>query len=250
MNVSFLLGPILLIVAAAYASVGLGGGTAYLSLLSFWTTDPNTLRPMAWALNIVVTIIGVYNFRKEGYLDLSKIWHYLVGGVGGALIGARIPLSATTFRWLLAVTLAALAVHMFLSNNSNRSEQSAQSFGWPAKIALGFFPGVLSGLVGIGGGIVLGPIILSLGLLPIKRTAGLTALYILMVSTGALGMHFAQGNSLPWSNFLWLAILVLIGGFIGSKYGASKASPKTLKRIFGVIVLIAAVNLTIKAIFS
>ncbi len=243
-----IIAPILIFVAAAYASVGLGGGTAYLSILSFVTSDPETLRPVAWWLNIVVALIGMINFRKKGHFNFGAIWHYLVGGVAGAIVGAAIPISHVMFIWLLAVTLTALAIQMLISKKSGADpEREGKEIFWPLGLLLGFFPGLISGLVGIGGGIILGPIILALGLLPVKRTAALTATYILVVSIGALSVHFVTGGTLPWKDILLFSVVVIIGGYGGSKYGAGKASPKTLKRIFGVIVLFAALNLLLKA---
>lgn len=241
--------PAMFIVAVSYASVGLGGGTAYLSVLSFWNADPDTLRPMSWGLNVVVAAVGVWNFKREGHLVVGDIWHYLIGGILGGVLGALMPISPTLFRWLLAVTMAILAIRMLIDGKKKGGgEPLKETVAWPMGLFLGFAPGFLSGLVGIGGGIVLGPIVLALGLLPIKRTAALTATYILVVSASALGGHFAKGGTLPWTQFAVLAVVVLIGGFLGSRYGAGKASARTLQWIFGVIVLVAAVNLTLKAL--
>lgn len=243
-----IIAPILIIVSAAYASVGLGGGTAYLSVLSFVTSDPETLRPVAWWLNVVVASVGIWNFKKKGHFHFGTIWHYLVGGVAGAMVGAAMPITETIFRWLLAATLTALAIKMLLGNKGNKeTDQQPKEISWLLGLVLGFIPGIISGIVGIGGGIILGPIVLALGLLPIKRTAALTATYILVVSAGALLTHFAKGGSVPWNEVLIFSGVVLVGGYAGSRYGAGKASPKTLQRIFGVIVLVAAVNLILKA---
>lgn len=249
MGFYFIWGPVLFIVAAAYASVGLGGGTAYLSLLSFWNADADTLRPMAWGLNVVVATVGLFNYARQGHLEIKKVWHYLTGGVIGASLGAGIPISDNLFRWLLAVTLVVLALRMiFDKKKESREMEPSRQWSWPAAMALGFVPGVISGLVGIGGGIILGPIVLTLGLLTIKKSAPLTSAYILVCSAGALVVHFSKGGTLPWPQFTTLAAVVMVGGFIGSFYGASKASPRTLSRIFGVIVATAAINLLIKAI--
>lgn len=249
MGFYFIWGPLLFIVAAAYASVGLGGGTAYLSLLSFWNADADTLRPMAWGLNIVVSMVGLFNYIHGGHLEIKKIWHYLVGGLIGAAIGAGIPISDNLFRWLLAITLVALALRMLFAKKNKKGELSpVRQWPWPAAMALGFVPGVISGVVGIGGGIILGPIVITLGLLTIKKSAPLTSAYILVCSLSAIAVHFGKGGTLPWAHFLTLSVVVMVGGFIGSFYGSTKASPRTLSRIFGVIVATAAINLLIKAI--
>jgi uncharacterized membrane protein YfcA len=240
----------LFMVAFAYASVGLGGGTAYLSILSFWILEPETLRPMAWGLNVVVSVVTLFNFRRKGHLDTGGIWPFVVGGLIGAAAGAAIPTPLAVFRWLLAVTLAGLAVWMLLPGRAKAEapEPEPRRGSRPLGLLLGFLPGLLSGLVGLGGGIVLGPIVLALRLLPVKKTAALTSAYILMVSAGALGTHVATGGTMPWGSFAVPCLVVLLGGFLGSRFGAGKARPVTLRRILAVIVLTAAVNLVWKAL--
>lgn len=241
--------PALLLIATAYASVGLGGGTAYLSVLSFWNSDPALLRPIAWALNVVVATIGAYNFYKKGHLDIRAIWPYLVTGLVGAALGAAVPIDAWTFRILLAATLTILALRMILTRSKNVGEsEETKTVLLPIKMLLGFLPGVISGIVGIGGGIILGPIILAFGLLPVKRSAALTSLYIWVCSAGALATHFSTGGTLPWGQVAVLSAVVTVGGYFGSRYGAGAAKPITLQRIFGVIVLVAAANLIYKIV--
>ncbi len=240
----------LFMVAFAYASVGLGGGTAYLSILSFWILEPETLRPMAWSLNVAVAMVTLFNFRRKGHLEAGGIWPFVVGGLIGAVAGAAIPTPLAVFRWLLAVTLGGLAVWMLLPGRAKPEapEPEPRRGSWPLGLLLGFLPGLLSGLVGLGGGIVLGPIVLALRLLPVKKTAALTSAYILTVSAGALGTHAATGGTMPWGSFAVPCLVVLLGGFLGSRFGAGKARPATLRRILAVLVLAAAVNLVWKAL--
>ena len=237
--------PLLFVVAGAYASVGLGGGTAYLALLSFSETDPAVLRPMAWALNVMVTTSSVLMFRKKGHLRFSETAPYLGGGLVGAVLGASITLGKTAFLGLLAVTLSALAVRMLFVGKS-KQEGELRKIGFVAAVVVGFCPGFLSGIVGIGGGIILGPILLALSLMTIKKMAGVTAIYIWTTSLAALVVHFVRGGTLPWADFAIFAVVVLAGGTLGAAYGAGKADPRTLQRIFGVIVLSAALNLGVK----
>jgi uncharacterized membrane protein YfcA len=240
----------LFLVAFAYASVGLGGGTAYLSVLSFWILDPGTLRPTAWGLNVVVAVVTLLNFRREGHLEARGLWPYLAGGLLGAVAGAAVPTPVALFRWLLALTLAALATWMLVWGGTGLGEPEprARRTGWPLGLFLGFLPGVLSGLVGLGGGILLGPVVLALRLLPVKKTAALTSAYILVVSAGALATHAATGGSFPWKSFAPYCLIVVTGGFLGSRFGAGKARPATLRRLLVVLMLAAAANLVWKAL--
>ena len=108
--------------------------------------------------------------------------------------------------------------------------------------------GVVSGVVGIGGGIILGPIVLALGWLGVKRTAAITSLYIFVASVGALGVHLASHGTAPFSRIGLLALGVAIGGAFGSRWGAGKASPKVLRQIFGTVALLSAINLAIRIV--
>ena len=248
-NLLFML-PALFLVAFAYAAVGLGGGTAYLAVLSFWIVEPGTLRPTAWCLNAAVAAVALFNFQRKGHLDVGSAWPYALGGLAGAVAGAAVPLPLPVFRWLLAATLGALAAWMFLAGGrkGGEGEPEPRRAAWPLGVFLGFLPGAISGLVGLGGGILLGPVILAMKLLPIRKVAALTSAYILVVSTGALGTHFAGGGTLSPGAVAPILPVVLLGGFLGSRYGAGKARASTLQRLLSLLVLAAAANLVVKAL--
>jgi uncharacterized protein len=242
---------ILALTAMAYSSVGLGGGTAYLALLSFWQIDPLFLRPIAWELNIICSIITFWNYYTKGHFDFRSSLPYLCGGVTGAMIGAAIIISTPLFRILLAFTLLAASFRMITQSDNtqiNILSQKKPSFIWSFLLSL--LIGILSGLVGIGGGIILGPILISLKWINIKNCAALTSCYILLCSISALVTHsFTQGSININTSFIFGAA-VLAGGFIGSQFGSSKASPALLRKIFAVIVLIAALNISIDLVKS
>jgi len=244
-----LLAPALALIAAAYASVGLGGGTAYLSVLALWDADPQSLRPVAWTLNCVVSAIGFISYQRRGHFSFARSWALLLGGLVGGAIGASLPLGAQAFRVLLALTLLVVGVRMLLgAGRSSAGEGEGRSARPLALLALGTVVGIVSGLVGIGGGIILGPIVIALGWLSTKRTAALTSLYILLTSVGALGAFLAAGGSLPLERLGIWAAAVVVGGFVGSRWGAGKASPRTLRRIFGTVAVLAGGKIAVAMI--
>lgn len=238
-----ILGPLLFIISAAYAAVGLAGGTAYLSVISFYNADPQVLRPTAWALNIVVATVGFNNFRAKGHFQARSSWPFLVSGIIGAALGAWIPIGLKMFQGLLAISLVAVAVWMFLSSQKKQDAKLHQ----PAlllSLLVGLLIGFISGLVGIGGGIMLGPVVIAIGWFTVKQSAPLTALYILLTSASALATHLIKGGPMDWKTLSTLSIIVLVGGFLGSRYGAGRANPATLKRLFSLIVLAAGLKLS------
>lgn len=241
-SIALLVAPVLGIIAAAYASVGLGGGTAYLSVMALWDTDPSTLRPVAWILNCVVSAIGFVSFYREKHFHWRLVWPFLVGGLTGGACGAALPLSVTVFQVLLALTLAIVGLRMLTARKVD-SSTAVERFGWAAPLGLGFVVGVVSGVIGIGGGIILGPIVIALGWLTTKRTAAMTTVYIFVASAGGLAAHFARGGTVQLTRIALFVGFVAVGGWLGSRWGAGKAKPRTLRRVFGVVALAVAIKL-------
>jgi uncharacterized membrane protein YfcA len=239
-----LLLPILLfLIAAGYAAVGLGGGSAYLAVLSFWSHDPHVIRPLAWGLNIVAAGMGFINYYRAGHFSWSFSTPLVIGGIAGGAVGARLPISMESFNWLLAVTLFLIALRMFLGKKPATATVAGRRAIWPISVAMGFLVGVISGLVGIGGGIILGPIILALRWTDVKTSAAMTSLYVALSSAGALGGHIQGGGAIDLYRLLGYGAICLVGAYIGSRFGARKASPRTLELIFGSLVLIASIRL-------
>jgi len=232
-----------MLTAWVYACVGLGGGTAYLSVMSFWNSDPTVLRPMAWSLNIVASSVGFLNFYREGHFDARLAWPFLVGGVLGAAIGGSVGVEKKTFQAMLAVTLICASLRMLSAKGTSQTRPTRRPPILPS-LLLGVAIGIVSGLVGIGGGIVLGPVLIALGWVNMKALAPITSLYILLVSSGALtSFLFTGGNiNLPLTGVF--AVAVLAGGFFGSQFGAEKASDFMLRRVFGLVALVAGVKLS------
>jgi uncharacterized membrane protein YfcA len=243
MAMHFILVPLILLTACVYASVGLGGGTAYLSIMSFWNADPMVLRPTAWSLNIVAASVAFLNFYRQGHFNARLAWPFLLGGVLGAVVGGGVHLGQRTFQAMLAITLICVALRMLLAKKQEASRALEKRRILPS-LFLGAAIGIVSGLVGIGGGIVLGPVLLALGWADMKTLAPITSLYILLNSSGALASFLLSGGSIDLPLTGVFCVAVLAGSFLGSRWGAKNASESTLKRIFGVVALAAGLKLS------
>ena len=235
--------PLLALTAWVYASVGLGGGTAYLSVMSFWSSDPATLRPMAWLLNIGAASVAFANFHRQRHFDARLAWPFLLGGVLGAALGGSIAVETRTFQAMLAITLIGVSLRMLLAGNRPEHATRERPRIVPS-LLLGMAVGIVSGLVGIGGGVVLGPLLVALGWADMKTVAPITSLYILLNSTVALASFLFTGGSVTVSTAGVFFVVVLAGGFLGSRWGARSASQSVLKRIFGLVALAAGVKLS------
>ncbi|MEW5702559.1 MAG: sulfite exporter TauE/SafE family protein [Candidatus Zixiibacteriota bacterium] len=240
-----LLSGVLLLTAAAYASVGLGGGSSYLAILSFWSHDPDQIRPLSWGLNVVAAGVGSIIYHRSGHMSWRLSIPILIGGVVGAAIGARMPISAAAFRWLLAAALLAIAIRMFWGKKQRMTAAPKLSDSWWTRLAIGVAVGIPSGMVGIGGGILLGPLLVSLAVADTKIAAATTSLYVMLSSAAALSAHVAGGGLVDGQRLAVYGLVCMLGAFVGSRYGALKAKPRHLELIFACLILIAAVRLVL-----
>lgn len=240
----------LFLMAAGYAAVGLGGGTGYLALLSFWSHDPGIIRPLSWGLNILAAGIGFVNYYRNGHFSWKFSAPLIVGGIAGGAIGARLPISPVVFSNLLAVTLVLVAMKMFYGARHSGALRTNRESSWITRFPIGLVIGIFSGLVGIGGGVILGPVILLLHFADIKRSAATTSLYVALSSAGALAAHLTGGGTIDWVRLAGFGAGCLAGGYLGSIYGARKASPRLLEIVFAVVVLVAGMRLAFVGIMG
>jgi uncharacterized membrane protein YfcA len=235
------LAPLILIVAGAYASVGLGGGTGYLAILSLVGLPPTVLAPTALLLNVLVTAVALVRFGVAGRLRWRLLLPFLLPALPAAFAGGLVHADPRLFMGVLAVALALAAFAMMRSaahaveRNEVPDAVRLHAVAIPAGLAIGF----VSGFLGIGGGVFLGPLVLLLGWAGPRQTAAMNALLILTVSAVALVAHGLRGG-LELHVVLPLGIAALVGGLIGATLAERSLSAGQLQRLFAVIVLVAA----------
>jgi uncharacterized membrane protein YfcA len=237
--------PLVIVVAGAYASVGLGGGTGYLAIMTLVGMSAVTMAPTVLLLNILVTGTALIRFGLAGHLKWKLFLPFLISAMPAAFIGGIVTANPKIFLALLAVALTVAAIAMF-RNAPNAQEQEYEPdrlrllfVGIPAGLVIGF----LSGFLGIGGGVFLGPLILFLGWAGPKQVAAMNSALILVLSSIALVAHGIKGR-VELSIVLPLGIAALIGGLGGATLAEKKLSVHLLQRVFAFIVLIAAVKAT------
>ena len=227
------------IIALIYSSVGFGGGSSYLAVLALLAIDFQLMRSTALLCNIIVVVGGVYIFYKEGKLDFKKTWPVVVSSVPLAYLGGLWPIRQDTFFILLGITLVIVSILLWIQPEKN-SSVSIKTYDTIAfKIGVGGALGFLSGLVGIGGGIFLSPILHFIRWDEAKKISAAASFFILVNSISGLTGQLQQHSSLDW-RFIWpLLLAVFIGGQIGSRLGAQKFNPIYVKRITAVLILVA-----------
>lgn len=239
------------VIALIYSSVGFGGGSSYLALLAqpFFHLLPEVIRPTALMCNIIVVTGGTIIFYREGKIDWKECWPFLVFSVPLALLGGRMRLDDRSFFLLLGATLIVASIFLWIQPKSKKDiAPSSPSNSWQHslsfKIGLGGGIGFLSGLVSIGGGIFLSPILYLLRWSEPKKIAALASIFILVNSIGGLIGQFQRGlPAMSWNYILPLLIAVFAGGQIGSRLGAQKFNQLYIKRITAVLILLAGINI-------
>lgn len=234
------------LIAMVYASVGFGGGTSYLALMAVLGVSFEVMRPAALLCNIVVVTGGTLIFYRENLLDLRKIWPFLVFSVPMSFLGGYYPIRETTFFVILGVTLLVASVVLWFYDRSMDSPQWAKLKN-PTMLAasIGGGIGFLSGLVSIGGGIFLSPLLHFMRWDGARNISALASVYILINSVSGLVGQWSRAATFDWSFIVPLLVAVFLGGQIGSRWGSKKFSAVHIRKITAVLIFIAGVNILI-----
>ena len=242
------------VVAALYAAVGFGGGSTYNALLVLHGTDYRILPAIALACNIIVVSGGLWRFSKAGLASPRALMPFLIASIPAAWIGGRLPVSETIFIGLLGSALLLSGLRLLFQSRAEVSSQDAgeDARQTPLAIALvsGGGIGLLSGVVGIGGGIFLAPVLYWLRWDTPRKIAAACSLFILANSAAGLSgqlMKLSDTALLSLAMPYWpLLPAVFIGGQIGSWLAAQRLNPAYLKRLTAVLILYVAVRLIVR----
>lgn len=233
------------IIALVYSSVGFGGGSSYLALMAqpFFALLPEVIRPTALLCNIVVVTGGTIIFYKQGKLLWKEIWPFLIVSVPMAFVGGFWKIQDDVFFILLGITLLLASLFLWIQQDS-KNVSSARLESNINKAALGGFIGFLSGLVSIGGGIFLSPILHFLNWAEAKKISALASVFILVNSISGLIGQFSRGfPNLDWRLMMALLLAVFVGGQIGARLGSKKFKPIYVRRITALLIFVAALNI-------
>lgn len=231
---------ILPIVSFLYASVGHGGASGYLALMAVFSFAPGVMKPTALLLNVFVAAISFYYFYKEGYFNIRLFLCFAITSIPLAFIGGTIEVDATIYKKILAVLLL-FAILKMLNVFGKESDTIKNVKLWQGLLVGGII-GFFSGLIGIGGGIILSPIILLLHWGNMKEAAAVSALFIWVNSASGLLGQISSGVSIELESFLLVAI-ALIGGVFGGYFGSKKINNQKLRYVLSFVLLIACVKL-------
>ena len=242
----FTLIPIFFLIALIYSAAGFGGGSSYLAVLTLFPLEFTEVRMVALLCNIVVVSGSVYVFYQNDFLRIRKILPLVLLSVPFAYFGGSLKINQSIFFIILGLTLFIAAILMLI-----KKQDKTVKFPPYINGIIGGGIGFLSGLVGIGGGIFLSPLLyLSRWNIP-KVIAATTASFILVNSVaGLIGQVHTNGFSVDFQVVVLLLITVLIGGQIGSRLTASWINPQIVRRITAFLILFVSLRILWKVFLN
>lgn len=237
---AFLILP-LFAVAVLYGAVGHGGASGYLAVMALAGIAPVVMKPTALTLNLAVSLIGTVLFFRAGHFAWRLFWPFAVTSIPFAFLGGRLDLPTHVFKLILALALGFAALRLLLPAPKAADLRPAP-FVW--LLIAGAIMGLASGLIGVGGGIFLTPLLLLARWSDTKTAAAVSAPFIFVNSAAGLAGHSASLHNLPTAWPL-LALTVVIGGFIGARWGSINARAAQLRPALAIVLGIASLKLVI-----
>lgn len=232
-------------IAFLYSSVGFGGATGYLAAMTFFGLSPQVMASTALILNILVASISFSSYLRAGHLSVRLLWPFLVTSIPAAFLGGYLKLTDQVYYVLLYAVLTFVAIRLLFFSKRLEARTLRLPPLWTA-LLVGLGIGLLSGMVGIGGGIFLSPVIILAGWGTSKQSSAVAAAFIVLNSVSGLVGRVLGGNFVFDQFGLMLLPFGLLGALGGSYLGARKLSSLALRRALGVVMTFAVTNFWIK----
>jgi len=237
-SIFFLL--LLFIVAFLYAAVGHGGASGYLALMAVFGMLPEIMKPTALLLNLFVSLSAFLLFYKEGHFKWKIFLPFALASIPFSFLGGMIALDASIYKKILGVLLLIPVVRLAAFPNKDINDLKQSTFF--LSLLIGACIGFLSGLIGIGGGIILSPVLLLLAWTNQKQTAAISALFIFVNSLSGLAGQLTKGINFQSEMFILVGV-AFAGGSVGAWLGAKKFNLNILKYLLATVLLMASVKL-------
>ncbi len=231
---------LLFIIAFLYASVGHGGASGYIAVLTLFNISMPVYKPVVLVLNIIIAGIAFVQFFRAGYFKWKLAWPFLLTSIPCAYIGSHFKTSEYLYNLILGIALLFPIVRL-LSNAPKEKSSIGEVQLLPALI-WGAVIGLVAGFLNIGGGIFLSPVIILLGWGNAKDAAAVSSLFIVLNSAAGLAAAGLNTNSFNAASFTWIGTAVA-GGMLGAYLGSHRYKLTTVRYILSAVLCIAAVKL-------
>ncbi len=236
----FLFYALLFIVAALYASVGHGGASGYLALMALFSFAPAVMKPTALLLNLFVSSVSFIQFYRGGFFKWKTFLPFAIASIPLSFLGGTITVDNLLYKKLLGCLLVIPVVRFFFFKNVDPKDLKPSNTG--LSLVIGGIIGLLSGMIGIGGGIILSPVVLLLKWTDQKQTAAISAAFIFVNSIAGLAGQLTKGIEFSGSMFVYVAI-AFAGGLCGAYLGALRLQQSVLKNVLAGVLALAAYKL-------
>jgi uncharacterized protein len=233
---------LLMIVAFLYASVGHGGASGYLAVMALLGVAPSLMKSSALVMNLAVSLISFWGFYRAGFFRFKLFLPFALGSIPLSFLGATYTLPDAIYKKILAVCILISLARLFYQVKEAETS-SLRPVSWGAGLTSGGIIGLISGMIGIGGGIILSPLMLLFRWATIKETAAISAMFIFVNSVAGILGAMAKGTLLLSTDILWAVCATIVGGLGGAYMGSHHFNVPTLKYFLGVSLLIACLKL-------
>lgn len=230
---------LIFIAATLYSSVGHAGASGYLAAMALFGLAPETMRPAALALNVLVASLATYRYTRAGQNDMKLLVPFVVASIPAAFVGGMIHVPATFYKPLIGIVLLLSAFQLLrTAKKSKQKDRQVQRPPLAAALTTGTGLGLLAGLSGTGGGIFLSPLLLFMGWAPTRQVSGIAASFILVNSISGLLGNLSSVQALPSALPLW-AIAALGGGLLGTHLGTRTLTIPGIRTMLAVVLVVA-----------
>jgi uncharacterized membrane protein YfcA len=231
---------ILFFVAFLYSAVGHGGASGYLALMALYGIAPQEMKPTALMLNLFVSLTSFIQYYRGRYFFKRLFLPIAAASIPMAFIGGMITVEENIYKRILGVLLLFPVIRFFFFKNVEDSELKPHNLS--IAITTGAVVGLMSGMIGIGGGIILSPILLLLQWTNQKQTAAISAAFIFVNSVAGLGGMLTQGIRFTGDMVMYI-IIAFSGGLLGAYFGSKKFNQNVLKYVLATVLLLASYKL-------
>jgi len=231
---------LLFVVAFLYSSVGHGGASGYLALMAIFTFSPAVMKPTALLLNLFVSLTSFIQFYRGKHFNWRLFLPFAIGSVPMAFLGGMKTPHEVLYKRILGILLIIPIVRfLFFANIKVEEIKKSDSI---LSVIVGAIIGFLSGLIGIGGGIILSPFLLLMKWADMKQTAAISALFIFVNSLSGFIAQLQKGINFSADMYAYVAI-AFIGGICGAYFGSLKFKSNILQYMLAVVLIIASYKL-------
>ncbi len=227
------------VVAFLYASVGHGGASGYLAVMALLGFSSGVMKPTALLLNVMVSLIAFVSFYRAKHFKQQLLWPLIAASIPFAFMGSIMPVSEALYKKILGIVLLLSIIRLVMDSSEKPLKPGPK---WYVLFIIGAAIGLVSGMIGMGGGILLSPILLLMAWSNQKQTAAISSIFIFLNSAAGIIGQMKTGFDLSPQILIIIAV-VLVGGTLGAYIGAEKLKSKNMKYILASVLVLAAVKL-------